>query len=99
MDVTAASLYGFSERPLFKESPKEDPASQKHCLVARLVRSCRGFVTHSSLGPNTCPHATGPWIPRNQKELGRVFWDPIKGVDLVLHVDDFLVVGEAQHLK
>ena len=38
LDVTAAFLYGFSERPLFMEIPKEDPASERD------QRSSRGLL-------------------------------------------------------
>ena len=36
--------------------------------------------------------------PRDQRS-SRVFWNPSAGVELVLHVDDFLVVGEEQALE
>ena len=99
LDVTAAFLYGFSERPLFMEIPKEDPASENPRLIARLVRSL--------YGTRDAPQLWAKHVCGTLRELGYeetkgapgVFWNPSTGVELVLHVDDFLVVGEEQVLQ
>ena len=42
LDVTAASLHGDCERPLFMELHQEDPRSSNPNLVARLIKSSYG---------------------------------------------------------
>ena len=96
LDVTAAFLCGFSERPLFMEIPE---ASENFRLMARLVRSLYGtrdapqlWTKHVSgiLGELGCPETKG---------ASGISWNPSTGVEMVLHVDDFLFVGEEQALQ
>ena len=99
LDVTAAFLYCSNERPLFMEIPKEDPASEDPRLIARLVRSLYGTLDASQLWAK---HVCGTLRELGYQETKGgpgVFWNPSTGVELVLHVDDFLVVGEEQALQ
>ena len=98
MDVTAAFLYGWCERPLYMDIPLEDPASQDPTKIAKLVRSL--------YGTRDAPQLWGKHVARTLADLGYVeskgmpgiFFQPVKGTEIALHVDDFLVVGDEEDL-
>ena len=100
LDVTAALLYGVSERPFFMEIPKEDP---RFGGPSSDSTSCTIFVRNACCCPNSGQSTRVELL----RELGYqetngapgVFWHPSTGVALVLHVDDFLVSGEEQALQ
>ena len=81
------------------EIPKEDHAQQNPRLGARLVRSLSGTRDAPQLWAKRVGGVQRDRGYQETKKALGVFCDPIKGVELVLHVDDFLVVGEEQHLK
>ena len=83
LDATAAFLYGFSERPLFMEIPKEDPASKDPRLVARLERSsCGTRDAHQLWAKHVCGTLRELGHPETKGAPG-VFWNPGTGVELV----------------
>ena len=99
LDVTAAFLYGFSERQLFMEIPKEDPASEDPRLLLRFVRSLYGTRDAPQLwAKHVCGTLRELWYQEAKGAPGD-FWNRSIGVDLVLHVDDFLVANSQQQLS
>ena len=80
-------------------SSKEEPASEDPRLIARLVRSLYWTRDAPSSGPSTCVELYENLGTKRPKELWGSFWNPSTGVQLVLHVDDSLVVGEEQALQ
>ena len=94
LDVTASFLNG--ERPPDVEIARQNLASENPRLVARLVRSLYG--TRHLFAKDACGTLRALGYPETQGGPG-VFWHAISGVGLVLHVDDFLVVGEDRDLQ
>ena len=98
LDVTAAFLLGDCERPLFMELPQEDPRSSDPNLVARLIKSL--------YGTRDAPQLWAKHVGKTLRGLGYtetkgapgVYYHKEKDVEITLHVDDFLVVGEEEHL-
>ena len=98
LDVTAAFLYGDCERPLFMELPQEDARSSNPNLVARLIKSL--------YGTRDAPQLWARHVGKTLRGLGctetkgapGVCYHKEKVVEITLHVDDFLVVGEEEHL-
>ena len=99
LDVTAAFLYGFSERPLFMEIPREDHASENPCLKARLVRSLYGTLDAHQLWTKHVGGTLRELGYQETKGAPGVLWNPSTGVELVLHVDDFLSLVRNRRCK
>ena len=97
LDGTAAFLYGDFERPLFMELPQEDPRSSNPNLVARLIKSL--------YGPRDAPQLWARHVGKTLRGLGYaetkgapgVYYHKEKDVEITLHADDFLVMGEEEH--
>ena len=94
LEVTASFLNG--ERPPDIEIPRRNLASENPRLVARLVRSLHG--TRHLFASDVCGTLRALGYQETKGGPG-VFWHAISGVGLVLHVDDFLVVGEDRDLQ
>ena len=77
--------------------PKEDTASQNFRLRPRLERSLYG--TRSSSGPSMCVGRHMNLGTKRPKGHWESFEIQSNGVELVLHVDDFWVVGEEHHTE
>ena len=98
MDVTAAFLYGLAERNLYIEIPVEDPASLDGSKVAKLIRSL--------YGTRDAPQLWSKHVGQTLRSLGYMetvgmpgmYYHPERDVQIALHVDDFLVVGEEEDL-
>ena len=78
---------------------KRNPASEDPRLKARLVRSLYGTRDAPQLWAKHVCGTLRDLGYQETKGAPGVFWNPTTGVELVLHVDDFLVGGEEQALQ
>ena len=97
LDVTAAFLYGDCERPLFMELPQEDPRSSNPNLVCEADQvSVRDARRPAALG-KACREELRGLGYAETKGAPFVYYHKEKDVEITLHIDDFLVVGEEEH--
>ena len=94
----SALLYGDCERPLFMELSQEDPRSLNPNLVARLVKSLYGTRDAPQLWARHVGKSLRGLGVAETKGAPGVYYHNEKDVEITLHVDDFLVVGEEEHL-
>ena len=78
--------------------PQEDPRSSNPNLVARLIKSLYGTRDATQLWARHVGKTLRGLGYAETKGAPGVYYHKEKDVEITLHVDDFLVVGEEEHL-
>ena len=99
IDVKKAFLYGEMERVLYVELPEQDPKAREGKWVGRLKRTMYGTRDAPAAWQKMLGHVMTQLGFKACKTIPCVYVHAKKSIRTVVHVDDFLVSGEAPELE
>ncbi len=99
LDVKRAFLHGRMKRSVYIRLPPEDPRAQEHGIRGRLLRAMYGTRDAPQIWQEEVKRVLQMFGFRASVTNPCVYFHEAMNVQVVAHVDDFLMCGERRHLE
>ena len=97
MDVKTAFLYGNSRRRIYIRVPHEDPRSTQPGKVALLKKALYGTRDASQIWQDELRSTLKELNFTESHRIPCLFWNQLTQVEVIVHVDDLMCVGDEEH--
>ena len=99
LDIKRAFLYGKAERPIFVRLPREDDKYGSPDLLWKLEKAMYGTRDAPSIWQKEVHRVLSGLSFVRSRYNTCMYYHPEKNITLLVHVDDFLVLGDHMQLK